>query len=100
MQSFLSEIAIDRLKGIHGLSAQLNQQAGKDHQDKLLQLVRSHVDEIETLYAKKDAHAFIETGDLLVLCLELLVENQVDSNEIIAKCFDRYEKKLTSLLKK
>ncbi|MFC1510517.1 hypothetical protein ACFL49_02540 [Candidatus Omnitrophota bacterium] len=92
--------ALDQLKKIHALSCKVNGLSEQGHQNKLLQLVRSHVDEIEMLYAKKDPHAIVETGDLLILCLELLIENQADCNAVIHKCFERYEKKLTQLLER
>ena len=55
-------------------------------------------EEIEKLADKKDPHYLIETGDLLILCFELLLEAGVDIDEVVLKCFERYEKKLGELI--
>ncbi|MEW5895197.1 MAG: hypothetical protein AB1650_05525 [Candidatus Omnitrophota bacterium] len=91
--------ASNRLKEIHGLSLKFNKLVGKPHQERLLELMRKHVDEIEDLVQKNDPHYLIETGDLLILCFELLLEGGADMDEVMLKCFGRYERKLTGLIK-
>ena len=95
----ISQNALERIRGIHQLSQKFNETTGKPHQDCLLELMRKHVDEIEELSAQKDPHRFIETGDLLILCFELLLEGGSDIDGVTYKCFERYERKLTSLIK-
>lgn len=51
------------------------------------------------LRAKGDAHYLVETGDLIILCLEILIENNQSPDRILSRCYDRYKKKLTTLLK-
>ena len=65
----------------------------------LLELMRHHIDEIEELFKKKDNHFMVETGDLAVLCYELMLENGGSIDDILMRCFDRYDRKLESLLK-
>ena len=90
--------ALDRIKKIHQLSQKFNSMLGKPHQERLLELMRKHIDEIEKLADKKDPHYLIETGDLFILCFELLLEAGVDIDEVVLKCFERYEKKLGELI--
>jgi hypothetical protein len=56
------------------------------------------VDEIALLHKRRDAHYLIETGDLLILCLEILLENKKDVDKMIELCFGRYERKLNHLM--
>ena len=95
----LTNEAIARLEGIHKMSALYNAGDNGCHNEKLLQLLKYHVVEIEGLFREKDPHYLTETGDLAVLCFELLLEGGVSVNEVMARCFMRYEKKLGSLLR-
>ncbi len=79
------------------LSQKINSPKGKNHRKKLLHLAEKHVKEIKYLYGKNNCHADLETGDLLILCLELIIESKKNPDEIIGKCLERYEKKLTNL---
>ena len=94
----LTEDAVDRIRGIHQLSEEYNKRVGKNHQERLLELMRSHIDEIEDLAGKNDAHCLVETGDLIILCLELLIENDISIDDTIYQCFQRYKKKLSGLI--
>ncbi|MGB9643004.1 MAG: hypothetical protein ACPL3Q_07395 [Candidatus Ratteibacteria bacterium] len=87
--------ALEKIKKIHALSLSINKQ---NHREKLLHLAKKHISEIEHLYKKQDAHADIETGDLAVLCFELLLESKKNLDEILEICFSRYEKKLSNML--
>ena len=91
--------ALVKIKKVHQLSALYNQRISVPHQKRLLSLMRKHVDEIEELFAQGDPHAIIETGDLIILCLELILERQASIDDVVNKCFERYTKKLSSLLK-
>jgi len=64
----------------------------------LLELMAHHIEEIRDLWREGDRHALIETGDLAVLCFELLLEYRVSPDRIMRECFGRYEKKLSVLL--
>ena len=90
--------ALDQIKHIHEKSRTYNQKIEKVHQERLLELMRKHMGEIEDLAKQKDPHCLIETGDLLILCFELLLENKASIDEILLRCFDRYENKLSQLI--
>jgi len=93
----LTEYARKKLGEIHALSARYNGKGGA-HADKLLGLMRKHVEEIEQLHAAGDPHYAVETGDLLVLCHEILLEGREDADLVMEKCYRRYEEKLRELL--
>lgn len=94
-KSNLKQLAKERLEKIHALSAKLNK---PDHNKKLLEMMRSHVDEIEELDAAGDSHSVTEAGDLLILCMEYILENDGDLDAVIELCLGRFKKKLKSLL--
>lgn len=89
--------AIERIKRIHKMSKQVN--SSYNHRKKLLDLAKKHIAEIQQLYKENSSHADIETGDLAVLCFELILESKKDLDKIIETCFDRYEKKLKEIEK-
>lgn len=93
----LSKIALERIRKIHRLSSVVN---SENHREKLLCLARKHIDEIEQLYKKNDSHADIETGDLAILCFELILESEKNPDAILEQCFTRYERKLHHLINK
>ncbi|MBF0384486.1 MAG: hypothetical protein HQL27_01315 [Candidatus Omnitrophica bacterium] len=95
----LSKEAHLRVKAIHRLSREINGKTRTRHEKKLLELIRKHIDEIEKLWENKNKHFIIETGDLIVLCLELILENKASVNKVMLGCFARYEKKLSHLIK-
>ncbi|MBF0479676.1 MAG: hypothetical protein HQL26_09365 [Candidatus Omnitrophica bacterium] len=97
-QKVICDEALRRIEEIHQLSRQYNGKVSGGHQGKLLELMRHHIDEIEELAQAGNQHFLIETGDLLVLCFELLLENKADVNDVLGECFGRYERKLNSLL--
>lgn len=99
-KSVIGEAALERIKKIHQLSRKFNAMVGKPHQKRLLELMRKHIDEIEGLAEGKDSHYLIETGDLFILCFELLLEGGADIDEVAEKCFGRYERKLGELIGK
>lgn len=79
------------LQSITELSAQKN---GKLHSEKLLEMISSHSEEISELYFAKNPHFAVETADLLILCLELLIEEGKDIDETIALALPRFYNKL------
>jgi len=86
-----------KIKKVHALSAGYNGKS-RDHTEVLLELVKKHEKEIRDLYAAKDQHFTVEVGDLLILCMEILLEHRKDMDGILDKCYRRYEKKLSLLL--
>ncbi|MCD4781518.1 MAG: hypothetical protein K8S27_13370 [Candidatus Omnitrophica bacterium] len=94
----ISSEALSELRYIHKLSLEYNKTVQVGHQERLLDLMRHHVDEIQELLSREDKHGLVETGDLLILCFELLLEHDASIDDILRQCFDRYKKKLTSLM--
>lgn len=98
MSLILTKNALKRLKNIHRLSRRYNGPSKNKHLRKLLALSQKHIDEILILSQKRDPHYIVETGDLLILCLEILIENKRDVHVVIGQCFSRYENKLKQLI--
>lgn len=98
MKRSFTTYAKRNIREIHKLSKRYN---GKDkkHMAVLLGLVREHSKEINELYKKKNKHFLTETGDLLVLCLEILLENKTDMDKVAEICYKRYKAKLGQKLK-
>ena len=88
-----------RTKNIHELSRLYNKKLKNNHKKRLLELMKEHVEEITKLSNKNNRHYLTETGDLIILCFELLIENKVSINKVLLKCFKRYETKLPKLIK-
>ncbi len=82
----------------------LNQKSIQLHETKetensfTLESMEKHVREIRNLFARNDSHWAIETGDLMVHCMKILVLNGYDLNEIFEKCTRRFETKITDEL--
>jgi len=91
--------SLRRIEDIHKLSKLLNKKLRKHHKVRLLELMKEHVKEIEGLFRNGNKHYLTETGDLIILCFEMLLENKQSINETLLKCFKRYEKKLPKLIK-
>ncbi|MBF0504596.1 MAG: hypothetical protein HQL14_05785 [Candidatus Omnitrophica bacterium] len=99
MKKTLTKYTKKELQSIHGYSKRLNRMLKKDHARVLLDMMRAHTDEIKELYNKKDKHYLIETGDLIVLCLELMREAKQSPDAVLFKCYPRFHKKLLQLIK-
>ncbi|MBS3101840.1 hypothetical protein J4458_00155 [Candidatus Woesearchaeota archaeon] len=76
----------------------LSRQLGTDS-NKLMHMMQQHSSEIKQLYNKKNPHFAVETGDLILLAMQLLLLEGYSVNGILDKCYDRFDKKLNSLLK-
>lgn len=98
MGMVLNKRAYKRLRAIHQRSKLYNGPSKARHIRKLLSLAKEHIDEIIFLKKKGDAHYLMEVGDLLILCLEILIEDRRDVDRMVLKCFDRYERKLNQLM--
>ena len=97
MKKSITPFAKEKIKLIHSLSQGLNKLREKEHAQVLLELINSHAKEITDLYKQKDKHYIIETGDLLILCFELLQESGQDFDQIIQRCYQRYINKISDL---
>ncbi|MCK5215495.1 MAG: hypothetical protein KAR05_09090 [Candidatus Omnitrophica bacterium] len=95
----VNEESLNRIKTIHQMSEEFNARQSYSHQKRLLELMESHVEEIKELVEAKNDHFLVETGDLLILCLEMLFEHGQSIDEMMLLCFKRYEKKLSGLLR-
>jgi len=92
----INECAAERIKNIHRLSVRCNASGKVSHRDKILSMIKAHAAEIEELSAAADRRHLIETGDLIILCCELILEAEESVDETLLKCFDRFESKLDS----
>lgn len=98
-ENVLQKKSLERTKNIHELSRLYNKKLKNNHKKRLLELMREHIEEITKLSNKNNRHYLTETGDLIILCFELLLENNVSINKVLLKCFKRYETKLPKLIK-
>ena len=99
MKKSLTNYNKKELQVIHSRSKRLNRMLKKDLPQALLEMMKEHVDEIKKRYNKKDKHYLIETGDLIVLSLELIKEAKQSPDEVLFKCYPRFHKKLLQLIK-
>jgi len=97
MPQLLSEELKNRVEVIHSLSQKINGADQEAHIKKLLEMMAHHTEEIPELHEQADSHALIETGDLIVLCLEFLLEKGADPDEILKIACTRFETKLDEL---
>jgi len=95
----LRQTALDRLRNIQRLSREVNGLAGTPHDQRLLDMMRHHAEEIQELFKTKDAHYLTEVGDLWVLCCEILLEAGAPVDATLERCLGRFEKKLTELIR-
>jgi len=85
----------EKLKGITALSNKIN----KNDTNKILIMMKEHVNEVEERYRNKDDHWAVETADLIVLCYELLLMENKDIDDVFNKCLPRFDVKLKRLAK-
>jgi len=77
---------------------ELSKKINKNDKQKILQMIKDHVLEIEELYNVKNEHWTIETADLIVLCYELLLMENKDIDDVFKRCLPRFDIKLKRLL--
>ena len=95
----MTDYSKNELQAIHSSSRRLNRLVKKDHEQALLKMMQEHIKEIKARHAKGDEHYLIETGDLIVLCLELIKEAKASVDETLFKCYPRFHNKLQQLIK-
>ena len=98
MKKSLTKHTTKEIQVIHSSSSRLNRILRKDHAQVLLNMIKKHSGEIKELYDKKDKHYLIETGDLIVLCFELIRQGKQSPDAILFKCYPRFHKKLSQLI--
>lgn len=98
-EHIINPMKIEVIKQIHQMSVRYNQKVNCLHMNRLLELMHKHVEEISELYQQGNKHFIIETGDLLVLCFEVLLEEGASIDGVLEQCFSRYQNKLAGLLK-
>ena len=91
----LNDEFISKLREITEISNKIN---NNDNQ-KILQMMKDHIDEIVERYLNNDEHWAIETADLIVLCYELLLSENKDIDDVFNRCLPRFDNKLRSLVK-
>jgi len=78
---------------------QLSMEVNNNDKQKILDMMKQHVEEIQELYDKNNDHWAIETADLIVLCYELLISENKDIDDVFTRCLPRFDKKLNMLIK-
>ena len=92
MQTLHTEF-IDKIIEITELSDKIN----KSNNHKILEMIKEHIVEIEKRYNDKDDHWAIEIADLIVLCYELLLLENMEIDEVFNRCLPRFDVKLKKL---
>lgn len=98
MNKSLTKFANKELRDIHNYSKRYNNLVRKNHSVVLLKLMKEHIKEIGSRYKKQDRHYITETGDLLILCFELLKEARVSPDSVLQRCYKRYRNKIPKLI--
>lgn len=94
---FKKDITVDK-KRIERIITN-SKEVGNSEKD-IIDMIYHHAEEIKELYEKNDKHFSVETGDLIILALELLIKQGYDAESIIENCYDRFDKKLKELIEK
>ena len=79
--------------------AELSRKVNNNDKQKILDMMKEHVQEIQELYIKNNNHWAIEAADLIVLCYELFIMEDIDIDDVFTRCLPRFDKKLTKLAK-
>ena len=83
----------EKLQQITELSSRVN----SNDKQKILDMMKEHIEEIRDLYSRNNDHWAIETADLIVLCYELLIMEEKDIDDVFTRCLPRFDKKLAKL---
>jgi phosphoribosyl-ATP pyrophosphohydrolase len=92
----INKTFLEKLEQIHALSKNINGKSSEKHTKKLIKMIKDHAKEIKQLHKINNPHFLIETGDLIILCLELLKEHNVSIDDTLEKCIERFSQKLAS----
>lgn len=77
---------------------ELSQKVNKNDKQKIFEMIYEHIKEIEELYNENNNHWIIETADLIILCYELLIMDDIDVDAAFTKALPRFDRKLTKLI--
>jgi len=89
---------IEKIKKIEKLSVQC--QGDKERNNNfLLNTIKEHAEEIEELFNKNDTHYQKETADMIILCLEFLISNNIDPSDPIRIRLDRFVERINESMK-
>jgi len=99
MKKSLTGYAQKELQAVFRNSRRLNRMLKKDHARALLEMMAEHIGEITERHGNGDKHYLIETGDLIVLSLELIRYAKQSPDEVLSKCYPRFHNKISQLIK-
>jgi len=93
----ISEEAVDRIRKINKIGIEL--EGGKEERMLYdLGSIKKHAEEINKLFSRDDEHWALETGDLMIHCMRMLLLHDFDLNSMFDKCCDRFEEKISKKL--
>ncbi len=95
---YITNEAVESINKIIEISFELNN-GKKERTSFVLESIKHHSDEINQLFSAKDPHWAVETGDLMIHCMEILLMYGFDLNEMFDKCSNRFENKISKLLR-
>ena len=78
---------------------ELSKKINNDDKQKIIDMMKVHIDEIHERYNNNDEHWAVETCDLIVLCYELLISEKKDIDDTFSRCLPRFDIKLGRLVK-
>lgn len=61
-------------------------------------MIKNHSNEIQEPYNANNKHRSVETADLIVLCFELFISENINIDENFKSCLPRFYKKLNEKL--
>ena len=77
---------------------EMSRRINNNDKQKILNMMKEHVDEIDERYNNQDEHWAIETADLIVLSYELLLMENKVIDYVFSRCLPRFDIKLNRLL--
>jgi len=94
----ITKEAIEKINNLNEISFELNN--GKEEtMPYTLESIKEHADEINQLFSANNEHWAVETGDLMIHCMKMLLMHGFDLNEMFDKCCKRFENKIYKLIK-
>lgn len=94
----ISKEAIEKIKELNELSFKLND-GRKETMSYTLESIKEHAEEINQLFLANNDHWAVETGDLMIHCMKMLLMYGFNLNEMFDKCCKRFENKISKLIK-
>ena len=80
-------------------NSNISEKVNASNKQKILEMTKVHSEKITELYFLKDDHWVIETADLIILCFQLLLNENKDINSVFEKGIPRFYKKLDEIRK-